>query len=51
MLQTETLPLLAAKVPSYALFTSVFFHAMRADLKGLFIYPNGQMDASAAEYI
>ncbi|TBU98875.1 diguanylate cyclase [Stutzerimonas kirkiae] len=51
VLQTETLPLLAAKVPSYALFTSVFFHAMRADLKGLFIYPNGQMDAAAAEYV
>jgi peptide/nickel transport system substrate-binding protein len=51
VIQTETLPLIAAKAPSYALFTSVFFHGMRADLQGLFIYPNGQMDAGQAAFV
>ncbi len=50
ILKTETLPLIAAKAPALSLFTSVFIHAMRKDLDGLFIYPNGQMDASTASF-
>jgi len=48
VLQKETMPLLADRVPALSLFTSVMIHAMRKDLEGLFIYPNGQMDASEA---
>lgn len=46
VLQTETMPLLAAKVPALSLFTSVMIHAMQKDLTGLYIYPDGSMDAS-----
>jgi peptide/nickel transport system substrate-binding protein len=48
ILQTDTLPLIAKKVPSYSLFTSVFIHAMRKELQGLYIYPNGMQDATQA---
>lgn len=48
LLQTETLPLLARKVPAYALFTSVFIHAMVKELSGLYIYPNGMVDLTRA---
>ena len=50
ILQTETMPLLASKVPALSLFTSVMIHAMQKDLDGLFIYPDGSMDASKAVY-
>jgi len=48
ILQQETLPMLARKVPSYSLFTSVFIHAMVKDLEGLYIYPNGMVDLTKA---
>lgn len=47
-LQTNLMPMLADKVPAYSLFTSVLMHGVRADVKDLFIYPDGTMDASAA---
>ncbi|WP_155043832.1 ABC transporter substrate-binding protein [Paracoccus shanxieyensis] len=47
-LQTNLMPMLADKVPALSLFTSVLIHGMRADLEGLFIYPDGQSDASKA---
>ncbi len=50
VLQTETMPLLAQKVPALSLFTSVMIHAMQKDLDGLFIYPDGSIDASKAVY-
>ncbi|MCQ1767817.1 ABC transporter substrate-binding protein [Neorhizobium galegae] len=46
ILQTETMPLIASKMPSLSLFTSVMIHAMQKDLAGLYIYPDGSMDAS-----
>lgn len=46
ILQTETMPLIASKMPALALFTSVMIHAMQKDFAGLFIYPDGSMDAS-----
>jgi peptide/nickel transport system substrate-binding protein len=46
VLQTETMPLIASKMPALALFTSVMIHAMQKDFAGLFIYPDGSMDAS-----
>jgi peptide/nickel transport system substrate-binding protein len=48
VIQNEVMPMLADKVPSLSLFTSVFIHAMRHELKGVYIYPNGMMDASDA---
>jgi peptide/nickel transport system substrate-binding protein len=48
IIQTEVMPMLADKVPSLSLFTSVFIHAMKEDLEGLYIYPNGMIDASKA---
>ncbi|SEM04855.1 peptide/nickel transport system substrate-binding protein [Variovorax sp. YR750] len=48
ILQKETLPMLARKVPAYSLFTSVFIHAMVKDLEGLYVYPNGMIDLSKA---
>ncbi|VFU08730.1 Peptide/nickel transport system substrate-binding protein [Methylocella tundrae] len=51
VLQTETMPLLATKVPALSLFTSVMIHAMQKDLTGLFIYPDGSMDASKSTFV
>lgn len=48
ILQTETMPLIADKVPALSLFTSVMIHAHDKSLAGLFIYPDGSMDASKA---
>ncbi len=50
ILQTETMPMLAAKVPALSLFTSVMIHAMDKSLTGLFIYPDGSMDASKGTF-
>ncbi len=46
IIQEETLPLIAKKAPAHSLFTSVFMHAMQEEVNGLFLYPNGQIDAS-----
>jgi peptide/nickel transport system substrate-binding protein len=50
VLQTETMPMLADKVPALSLFTSVMIHAMDKSLAGLFIYPDGSMDASKGTF-
>ena len=41
---------IASKAPSLSLFTSVNLNAIRAGLEGLYIFPNGPMDASKAEF-
>lgn len=48
IIQEEVMPMLAEKAPALSLFTSVFIHAMRDGLQGVYIYPNGMMDASDA---
>jgi peptide/nickel transport system substrate-binding protein len=50
ILQQVTLPTIAEKLPSLSLFTSVLLHARRADLDGIYFYPNGPMDVSKAHY-
>jgi peptide/nickel transport system substrate-binding protein len=40
------MPLLASKMPALPLFTSVMIHAMQKDFEGMYIYPDGSMDAS-----
>ena len=40
------MPLLARKMPALSLFTSVMIHAMRKELTGLYIYPDGSIDAT-----
>ena len=48
VLKEETLPMIANKVPSLSLFTSVFIHGINKKLKNYFIYPNGMMDLERA---
>ena len=50
IIQEEVLPLLAELTPGFSLFTSVFIHAMREDLDGMFFYPNGSMEAHEASF-
>ena len=45
IIQQELMPMLAEKTPALSLFTSVFIHAYRNELRGMYIYPNGMMDA------
>ena len=46
----DLMPLLAAKVPSLSLFTSVLIHGVRDNLQGAYFYPNGPIDLSKAHY-
>ncbi|NTG18140.1 ABC transporter substrate-binding protein [Agrobacterium rhizogenes] len=46
ILQTETMPLIASKMPALSLFTSVMIHAMQKEFEGIYIYPDGSIDAS-----
>ena len=41
---------IASKVPSLSLFTSVNLNACRAGLTDLYVYPNGPMDLTRAYY-
>ena len=50
ILQNETMPMIADKAPALSLFTSVMIHALDKSLTGLFIYPEGSMDASKASF-
>lgn len=50
IIQEETLPLLAEKVPSISLFSSVFLHAMSDKLKNVTFLPNGPIDLSKAKF-
>ena len=49
ILQEETLPLLATKVPSLSLFSAVSLRAMSKKLEGVYFYPNGPIDLSKAK--
>lgn len=51
VLQDETLPLIAAKVPSLSLFSSVFLRAMTKNLVGVSFYPNGPIDLTKARLV
>ena len=41
---------IADKVPSFALFTSVLLHGKRKGLENIYFYPNGPIDATKAEF-
>lgn len=41
---------IAAKVPSLSLFTSVLLHARRKGLENVYFFPNGPIDAAKAEF-
>ncbi|OSQ53913.1 diguanylate cyclase [Marivita cryptomonadis] len=51
IIQEELTPMLADRAPALSLFTSVLVHAMRSDLQGLFLYPDGAIDASKAAFV
>ncbi|XWN34372.1 MAG: ABC transporter substrate-binding protein [Devosia sp.] len=50
LIQTDLTPMLADKAPAYSLFTSVMIHAIDESLDGMFIYPDGSIDASDATF-
>lgn len=50
LIQTVATPKLAELVPSLSLFTSVLLHARKANLEGLYFYPNGPIDAVTAQF-
>jgi peptide/nickel transport system substrate-binding protein len=41
---------IAETVPSFSLYTSMLLHGQRASLEGIYIYPNGSLDASKAYF-
>ena len=51
ILQTETMPMLAKKVPSFSLFSSVNYHGMAKNLTGVYFFPNGPIDLSKADLV
>lgn len=50
MLVGKATEVIASKVPSLALFTSVNLNACRAGLTDVYVYPNGPMDVTRAYY-
>ncbi len=51
VLADETFPLIAAKVPSFSLFSAVNFHGAAKNLEGAFYFPNGPIDLSKADLV
>ncbi len=51
VLTTETLPLIAAKVPSLSLFSAVNFHGAAKNLEGVYYFPSGTIDLSKADLV
>ncbi len=51
VIQNELTPMLADKAPALSLFTSVLVHGIRSELQGLFLYPDGAIDASKADFV
>ena len=49
ILQTETFPTIAKKVPSFSLFSAVNFHGLSKNMKGVYFFPNGPIDLSKDE--
>lgn len=50
VLASETFPLMAAKVPSFSLFSAVNFHGAAKNLKGVYYFPSGPIDLSKADF-
>lgn len=51
ILQTETFPLMASKMPSFSLFSAVNFHGAAKNLEGVYYYPNGPIDLTKADLV
>lgn len=51
VLAEETFPLLAAKVPSFSLFSAVVFHGAAKNLQGAYYFPNGPIDLTKADLV
>lgn len=47
----ETFPLIATKMPSLSLFSTVNFHGAAKNLKGAYYFPNGPIDLSKADLV
>ena len=50
LITDKFMPLMAEKVPSLSLFTSVLIHGLQKNLNGAYIYPNGPIDLSKASW-
>jgi peptide/nickel transport system substrate-binding protein len=51
LIQEDLTPMLAEKAPALSLFTSVMVHAIDSSLEGLFLFPDGSIDASTADFV
>ena len=51
VLAEELFPLLAAKVPSFSLFSAVVFHGAAKNLEGAYYFPSGPIDFTKADLI
>ncbi|MBT6298887.1 MAG: ABC transporter substrate-binding protein, partial [Rhodobacteraceae bacterium] len=51
LVANRLMPLMAEKVPSLSLFTSVLIHGINKNLDGGYFYANGPIDLSKASYI
>lgn len=51
ILQNETFPLMASKMPSMSLFSAIVFHGTAKNLEGAYFYPNGPIDLSKADLV
>jgi peptide/nickel transport system substrate-binding protein len=50
LVANRLMPLMAEKVPSLSLFTSVLIHGINKNLDGGYFYANGPIDLSKASY-
>lgn len=51
VLSEETFPLMAAKLPSFSLFSAVVFHGAAKNLEGAYYFPNGPIDLNKADLV
>jgi peptide/nickel transport system substrate-binding protein len=51
ILREETLPKMAAKMPSLSLFSTVNYHGAAKNLQGAYYFPNGPIDLSKADLV
>ncbi|MGZ9724122.1 ABC transporter substrate-binding protein [Rhizobium miluonense] len=51
ILHEETFPVMASKMPSFSLFSTINFHGAAKNLKGAYYFPNGPIDLSKADLV
>lgn len=51
ILQQETFPMMASKMPSFSLFSTINFHGAAKNLQGAYFFPSGPIDLSKADLV